>query len=89
MPNTDPMQNGQEGPAEQEARYQKYEKRRKQQETEHREMDFFIDDVVNKILNSEVPKTNAYEEYDYKYRPGGNKEEDEDDDDGMDDGDLD
>ena len=42
-----------EGPAEQEARYRRYEKRRKRQEAEHRDMDLEIDDVINKILTEE------------------------------------
>ena len=78
MPNADPMHNSAEGPAEQEARYQDYEKRRKRQETEHKDMDFFIDDIVNKILNSEDPKNiPSDQQYDYKYRPGRKDQEDE------------
>ena len=55
-----------EGPAEQEARYRRYEKRRKRQEAEHRDMDLEIDDVINKILTEDVPRNYRPSDYDFK-----------------------
>ena len=66
-----------EGPAEQEARYRRYEKRRKRQEAEHRDMDLEIEDVINKILTEDVPRNYRPSDYDFKRRKPSNSERDE------------
>ena len=74
-----------EGPAEQEARYRRYEKRRKRQEAEHRDMDLEIEDVISKILTEDVPRNYRPSDYDFKRKPSNserdeNKEEEENED---------
>jgi hypothetical protein len=83
-PSTPEMNEGGDGPAgsddpgAQEAKYREYERRRKKQEAEDKEIDQFTESVIDKILHVDVPEGYVPPKMDWQRGPTEGAEADDD-----------